>query len=35
VVSWMYAFQRFVRLAKTREQFQLERKARARNPDPD
>jgi len=28
VVSWMYAFQRFIRLAKTRERFQLERKAR-------
>jgi len=35
VVSWMYAFQRFIRLAKTRERFQLERKARARNPGPD
>jgi len=26
VVSYMYAFQRFIRLAKTRERFQLERK---------
>ena len=26
VVSFMYAFQRFIRLAKTRERFQLERK---------
>jgi len=29
VVSYMYAFQRFIRLAKTRERFQLERKKRA------
>jgi hypothetical protein len=26
VVSYMYAFQRFIRLAKTRERFQLERR---------
>ena len=29
VVSYMFAFQRFIRLAKTRERFQLERKKRA------
>ncbi len=26
VVSYLYAFQRFIRLAKTRERFQLARK---------
>jgi glycosyltransferase involved in cell wall biosynthesis len=30
VVSYMYAFQRFIRLAKTRERFQLERRRRER-----
>jgi glycosyltransferase involved in cell wall biosynthesis len=30
VVSYMYAFQRFIRLAKTRERFQLARKQRNR-----
>lgn len=29
VVSYMYAFQRFIRLAKTRERFQLERRKQA------
>jgi glycosyltransferase involved in cell wall biosynthesis len=29
VVSYMFAFQRFIRLAKTRERFQLERKKRS------
>ncbi len=31
VVSWMYAVQRFIRLAKTRERFQLDRQARRRD----